>query len=103
LLLLFFVTLGFGRSGSFAESAERQIDDLNPLFAVDDAIAPYGVEIGKRLFRDGFLADFPADFNLSTRSREVTSISRYFVRSALLPRKMSRHEVCFWKKLDFNF
>jgi hypothetical protein len=55
LLLRLFVTLWPGRSGLFAESSERQIDDLDPLLAVDDAIAPYGVEIGERLFRDGFL------------------------------------------------
>ena len=54
-LLRLFVTLGPGRSELFAESSERQIDDLDPLLAVDDAIAPYRVEIGERLFRDGFL------------------------------------------------
>jgi hypothetical protein len=43
------------------------------------------VEIGEGIFRDGFLADFPADFNLSTQSHEVTSMSQYLVRSALLP------------------
>jgi len=44
--------------------SERQKDDLDPLLGVDDAFAPDGVEIGKRLFRDGFRGlIFPADFN----------------------------------------
>src|SRR6202044_4260457 len=53
-----FVTLWSGCSESFAEGSERQIDDLDPLLAVDDAIAPYGIEIGEGLFRDGLLGGF---------------------------------------------
>src|SRR5580704_16072137 len=34
---------------------ERQIDDFDPLLAVDDSVAPYWVEIGEWLFRDGLL------------------------------------------------
>ena len=41
-----------------AGDSERQIDDLDELVAVDDAFAPDGVEIGERLFRDGFLGGF---------------------------------------------
>src|SRR5580693_4969348 len=58
LVLLLFCSVVVCRSGWFAESSERQIDDLDPLLAVDNAIAPYGVEIGERLFRDGFLGRF---------------------------------------------
>src|ERR1700722_4426807 len=53
-----FVTLWSGCSESFAENSERQIDELDPLLAVDDAIAPYRVEIGEGLFRDGLLGRF---------------------------------------------
>jgi hypothetical protein len=46
-------------SGKYsAADSERQIDDLDELVAVDDAFAPDGVEIGERLFRDGFLRGF---------------------------------------------
>src|SRR6202521_4324535 len=38
--------------------SERQIDDLDPLVRVDDAFAPDRVEIGERLFRNGFLGGF---------------------------------------------
>ncbi len=38
-----------------AGDSERQIYDLDPLVAVDDAFAPDGVKIGEWLFRDGFL------------------------------------------------
>src|ERR1700747_1925783 len=41
-----------------AEGSEGQIDDLDPLVAVDDAFAPDGVEIGEWLLRDGFLGRF---------------------------------------------
>ncbi len=34
------------------------MDDLDELVGVDDAFAPNGVEIGERLFRDGFLGGF---------------------------------------------
>jgi hypothetical protein len=37
------------------EVSERQIDDLDPPVAVDDAFAPVGVEIGEWLFRASFL------------------------------------------------
>src|SRR3979411_2602958 len=54
LLLLFVYALVF----SFRivrESSEGQINDLDPLVAVDDAFAPDWVEIGEWLFRHGFL------------------------------------------------
>ena len=38
--------------------SECQITDLDELVAVEDAFAPGGVEIGERLFRDGFLGGF---------------------------------------------
>src|SRR6266849_3102799 len=38
--------------------SEREIDDLDELVGVEDAFAPDGVEIGERLFRDGFLDGF---------------------------------------------
>ncbi len=38
--------------------SERQIDDLDELVAVDDALAPNSVEIGEGLFRDGFQGGF---------------------------------------------
>jgi hypothetical protein len=41
-----------------AADSERQIDDLDKLVAVDYSFAPDGVEIGERLFRDGFLGGF---------------------------------------------
>ena len=42
-------------SGKYsAADSERQIDDLDPLVAVDDSFTPGGVEIGKRLSRHGF-------------------------------------------------
>ena len=43
---------------TFTEASERQIDDLDPLVAVDDAFAPDWVEIGEGLFRDGFQGGF---------------------------------------------
>jgi hypothetical protein len=58
-----------GRSGSFAENSERQIDDLDPLLAVDDAITPYRVEIGEGLFRDGFLGRIFLRTSISQRDR----------------------------------
>src|SRR6201984_3119350 len=46
-------------SGKYsAEGSEGQIDDLDPLVAVDDAFTPDGFEIGEWLFRDGFLGGF---------------------------------------------
>ena len=53
-----------------ARDSERQIDDLDELVAVDDAFAPYGVEIGERLFRDGFLGGF------SRRLQFLSAIAR---------------------------
>src|SRR5271155_1898551 len=44
---------------TYTEVSEGQIDDLDPLVGVDDALAPGGVEIGKRLSRDGFQGGFP--------------------------------------------
>jgi len=38
---------------AIAGDSERQIEDVDPLVAVDDAFAPDGVEIGERLFRGG--------------------------------------------------
>src|ERR1700683_4944652 len=40
------------------QDSERQIDDLDPLVAVDDAFTPGWIEIGERLFRDGFQCGF---------------------------------------------
>jgi PadR family transcriptional regulator, regulatory protein PadR len=38
--------------------SECQIDDRDPLLAVEDALAPYRVEIGEWVLRDGFLDRF---------------------------------------------
>ena len=46
-------------SGKYsAGGSEDQIDDLDELVAVDDPVAPDGIEIGERLFRNGFLGGF---------------------------------------------
>src|SRR5271155_793387 len=46
-------------SGKHSTAAsQRQIDDLDPLIAVDDAFAPDRVEIGEWLFRNGLLGRF---------------------------------------------
>src|SRR6266849_6732748 len=56
-----------------AGDSERQIEDVDPLVAVDDAFAPDGFEIGERLFRGGFLGGFSRRFqflNAIARSDE---------------------------------
>src|SRR5216684_2988122 len=58
-------------SGKYsAEDSERQINDLDPLVGVDDALAPGGVEIGERLFGDGFEGGF------SSRLQFLNAIAR---------------------------
>jgi hypothetical protein len=49
-----------------ALDSKRQINDLDPLVAVDDAFAPYRVEIGEGPFPTASQADFPVDFDFST-------------------------------------
>jgi hypothetical protein len=66
-------------------NSKRQIDDLDELVGVDHAFAPDGIEIGERFFRDGFLSRFSRGLQFLNTIGAVSSMSRNFVRSALLP------------------
>src|SRR5580700_10055885 len=71
--MLFFLRIDLADSSSGKYSvgdSECQIDDLDPLVAVDDAFAPDGVEIGERLFPNGFLG------KLSRRLQFLNAIAR---------------------------
>jgi len=79
---------------SYRYDSQRQIGDLDELVAVDDAFAPDGVEIGERFFRDGFHCGFSRGLQFLNAIAEVTSMSRDFVRSALLPeRAVARNDL----------
>src|SRR5882762_9812774 len=74
-----------------AGDSERQIDDLDPLVAVDEAFAPDGVEIGEWLLRDGFLGGFSRGLqflNAIARSDQHVPESREvcFVAERAVPR-----------------
>jgi hypothetical protein len=73
------------------KTSERRISDLDPLVGVDDALAPGGVEIGERLFGDGFQRGLPRGLqilNATARSDEhVTGFRQVrFVAERAVPR-----------------
>src|ERR1700689_2460693 len=89
-----FVTLWSGCSESFAESSERQINDLDPLLAVDDAIAPYGVEIGEGLFRDGLLGGFSRGLQfLNAIARSDQHVPKFREFRFIAERTMARNNL----------
>jgi hypothetical protein len=53
--------------------SKRQINDLDELVAIDDAFAPDRVEIGERLFCDGFLG------GLSRGLQQIATLLRFKV------------------------
>src|SRR6266404_5702497 len=79
-------------SGKYsAGDSERQIGDLDPLIGVDDAFAPNGVEIGERLFRDGFQDGFSRRLQfLNAIARSDEHVPRFhkvrFVAERAVPR-----------------
>src|ERR1700723_1852633 len=64
---------------------KRRIHHLRRNIAVEEALAPSGVQVRNGLLAAISPADLPAVFSFCTRSRATTSMSRNLVISALLP------------------
>ena len=113
-------------SGKYsAGGSEDQIGDLDELVAVDDPVAPDGVEIGERLFRNCFLGGFSRELQflnaIAGSDEHVPEFRKVrFVAEPAVSRDnlsvivgeredfvtggnitISRREVCFSKKLKF--